>query len=673
LADKRLAEGVTAIWTPSSEQVSRANLTRFVAYLRERGVIASGHGDDLMAYAVLHEWSVTHRETFWRALVDFCGARIDGMETSTCVGLERMAPPTVEQGPRWFVGATLNFADNLLRYRDDRVAIVSWNEEGRQQALTFAELYAEVARVAAGLRAMGVVVGDRVAGFLPNLPETIIAMLATASIGATWSSCSPDFGVQGMFDRFGQIAPKVLFCADGYRYAGKEIECLGRAREIVEQIPQIEHVVVVPYRGGTADLRVMPGARWWNEIGDRSVTEIDFEMLPFDHPLYIMYSSGTTGLPKCMVHGAGGTLVQHLKELVLHTDLTRDDRMFYFTTCGWMMWNWMVSSLAIGATVVLYDGAPLLPRPTILWELVSRERVSVFGTSAKFLALSEKAEVVPAERYDLSALRAMLSTGSPLAANSYEYVYGQVKVDVHLASISGGTDIVSCFALGNPTAPVYRGELQCRGLGMAVEVFDEHGEATVGVPGELVCTKAFPSMPVAFWNDPDGSKYRAAYFDVYPNVWRHGDWAELTAHDGLVIYGRSDATLNPGGVRIGTAEIYRQVEQMPEVLESVAIGQELPGGAPGDVRIILFVRMREGYTLDDALRERIRRRIRDNTSPLHVPKKIIAVGDIPRTISGKITEIAVRDVVHGRPVKNTDALANPGALELFRGLVELRD
>jgi len=626
-----------------------------------------------MAYGVLHEWSVTHRETFWRALIDFCEVRIAGMDAASCIGLDRMAPPSDGVGPRWFVGATLNFAENLLRYRDAQPAIISWNEEGRQQQLTFAELYAEVARVAAGLRAMGVGVGDRVAGFLPNLPETIVAMLATASIGATWSSCSPDFGVQGMFDRFGQIAPKVLICADGYRYASKEIDCLERAREIVERIPQIEHVVVVPYRGGTADLRVIPGARWWQEIGDRNVTEIDFEPLPFDHPLYIMYSSGTTGLPKCMVHGAGGTLVQHLKELVLHTDLTRDDRMFYFTTCGWMMWNWMVSSLAVGATVVLYDGAPLLPRPSILWDVVAEERVSVFGTSAKFLALSEKAEVDPVASHDLSALRAILSTGSPLAAHSYDYAYRHVKADLHLASISGGTDIVSCFALGNPTMPVYRGELQCRGLGMAVEVFDEHAQAAVGVPGELVCTKAFPSMPVAFWNDPDGAKYRAAYFDTYPNVWRHGDWAELTEHDGLVIYGRSDATLNPGGVRIGTAEIYRQVEQLPEVLESVAIGQELPGGEAGDVRIILFVRMREGQVLDDVMRDRIRRQIRENTSPLHVPKKIIAVADIPRTISGKITEIAVRDVVHGRAVKNTDALANPGALELFRDLAELRN
>jgi acetoacetyl-CoA synthetase len=521
---------------------------------------------------------------------------------------------------------------------------------------------------AAALRAQGVTVGDRVAGYLPNLPETVVAMLAAASLGAVWSSCSPDFGTKGVLDRFGQIEPRVLVTVDGYRYAGKEIDLLPRVREVVDALPGIERVVVVEYLRTGADLHAVRNAVRWSEfVGPHRGATLEFLRLPFDHPLYIMYSSGTTGLPKCMVHGAGGTLLQHLKELRLHTDLHRDDRIFYFTTCGWMMWNWLVSSLAVGATVLLYDGAPLAPRPEILWDLAEQERMTVFGTSAKYLALSEKAGLEPARTHDLSALRAILSTGSPLAGYGYDYVYQRVRPGVHLASISGGTDIVSCFALGNPIAPVWRGELQTRGLGMAVDVFDAEGRPLRGEPGELVCTRPFPSMPIAFWNDADGSKYRAAYFEQYPNVWRHGDWAEITAHDGLVIYGRSDATLNPGGVRIGTAEIYRQVEQLPEVVESLVVGQDWED----DVRIVLFVRLAEGVTLNDPLRERIRRRIREQTSPHHVPRKIVPVADIPRTISGKITELAVRETIHGRPVRNVDALANPGALELYRDLPEL--
>ena len=635
--------------------------------LRSTGEFPAGREDVPVPYGVLHEWSVSHPERFWRAVADCTGLIADGFGTSTCIGLDRMAPPDPELGPRWFIGATLNFAENLLWRRDDDPALIGWNEEGRYTSLTFAELRREVGRVSGALRAMGVGVGDRVAGYLPNLPQTIIAMLATTSLGALWSSCSPDFGVQGVLDRFGQIEPKVLFCADGYHYAAKEIDCLARVGQIRAQLPSVSHVVVVPYRNPALDAAPWY-TRWQDLTGD---ADPSFERLPFDHPVYIMYSSGTTGLPKCMVHGAGGTLLQHFKELVLHTNLTDADRMFYFTTCGWMMWNWMLSALGVGATVVLYDGAPLQPRPEILWEVIAAERVTVFGTSAKFLALSEKHDVAPGTSHDLSALRTILSTGSPLAAHSYDYVYDRVKPDVHLASISGGTDIISCFALGNPTAPVYRGELQCRGLGMAVEVFDDHGNAVAGTPGELVCTRPFPSMPVAFWNDPDGLRYRAAYFDVFPNVWRHGDWAELTAHDGMIIHGRSDATLNPGGVRIGTAEIYRQVERLPEVLESVVIGQET-GSDAGDVRIVLFVRLRDGHVLDASLADRIKRRIRENTSALHVPKVIVQVADIPRTISGKISEIAVRDVVHGRAVKNTEALANPQALELYRGLPELR-
>jgi len=498
------------------------------------------------------------------------------------------------------------------------------------------------------------------------MPETVIAMLATAGLGAVWSSCSPDFGANGMLDRFGQIAPKVLICADGYRYAGKEIDCLSRVREVRDRIPSIEQVVVVGYLRERPQIGSIRGAVRWSDFLD-APPQPGFTRLPFDHPLVIMYSSGTTGLPKCMVHGAGGTLVQHLKELVLHTDLTADDRIFYFTTCGWMMWNWLVSSLAVGATVVLYDGAPLAPDPRILWDMAAAERVTVFGTSAKYLALAEKAGLEPRRTHDLGALRAVLSTGSPLASHSFEYAYRDIKQDLHLASISGGTDIISCFALGNPIAPVWSGELQTRGLGMAVDIYDPAGRPIRNQAGELVCTRPFPSMPVEFWNDPDGSSYRAAYFEFFPAVWRHGDWAELTAHDGIVIHGRSDATLNPGGVRIGTAEIYRQVEQLPEIVESLVVGQDWQN----DVRIVLFVRLGEGLLLDDALRDRIGRRIREHTSPHHVPKRIIQVTDIPRTISGKITEMAVRDVIHGREVRNRDALANPEALELYRGLQDL--
>ncbi len=662
------------VWTPSPEQVARANLTRFIEQVRRIGARTASVTDVESLYA----WSVRDLELFWTEVRRFCGVITGPRDPSIAcervlIGRDRVAPPDPEVGPRWFVGTRLNFAENLLRYRDEREAIVFWNELGAQRRLTFAELYDEVARLAVALRGMGVQAGDRVAGFMPNLPETVIAMLATTSLGAIWSSCSPDFGANGVLDRFGQIQPRVLFCADAYRYGGREIDCLARVREIAERIPQIERVVVVPYRSADPHIASVRNAVLWQDfapIADRPPS-ITFEHLPFDHPLYILYSSGTTGLPKCMVHGAGGTLLQHLKELVLHTDLTRDDRIFYFTTCGWMMWNWLVSSLAVGATLVLYDGAPLIPHRPVLWDMAAKERVTVFGTSAKWIALQEKAGLHPRETHDLSALTSMLSTGSPLAASSYDYVYAHVKPSVRLSSISGGTDIISCFALGNPIGPVYRGELQMRGLGMKVDIFDDDGHSVAGRPGELVCTAPFPSMPVAFWNDPDGAKYRAAYFERYPNVWCHGDWAELTEHGGLIITGRSDATLNPGGVRIGTAEIYRQVEQLPEIVESVVIGQEIASSAGPDVRIVLFVRLADGVSLSDEIKERIRSQIRANASPHHVPKKIVQVADIPRTISGKITELAVRDVVHGRAVRNTDALANPQALDLFRNLAEL--
>jgi acetoacetyl-CoA synthetase len=664
------------LWAPDAERVKRANLTAFIQHVQKNKPAGSKGVSD---FAALYRWSVDHPKAFWPMVWEFCGVVADERPgkppwDDVVIGLERMAPPDPKLGPRWFPGAKLNFAENLLRYSDDRPALVFWNELGRQRELSYAELRNSVAAVAAALRRHGIDAGDRIAGFLPNLPETVIAMLATTSLGAIWSSCSPDFGATGVLDRFGQIRPRLLFCADGYRYAGKEIDSLARVREVRDRIPEIERVVVVPYLANRPEIGGIRDAVLWAEwVGKRvsgeAPTRLPAYALPrfeFDHPVYILYSSGTTGLPKCMVHGAGGTLLQHLKELVLHTDLRREDRIFYFTTCGWMMWNWLVSSLAVGATGILYDGAPLSP-PRVLWDMVEQEEVTIFGTSAKYLAMAQKEGLEPGRTHNLGALRAILSTGSPLAGHSYDYVYGQIKRDVHLASISGGTDIVSCFALGNPVAPVWRGELQTRGLGMSVEVFDREGHPLREAEGELVCTRPFPSMPVEFWDDPDGAKYRAAYFEHFPGVWRHGDWARVTQHDGLVILGRSDATLNPGGVRIGTAEIYRQVEQLPEVVESLVVGQEWEG----DVRIVLFVRLREGASLDEALAGRIRQRIREYTSPHHVPRKIMQVKDIPRTISGKITELAVREVIHGRPVANQDALANPEALRLFRNLKEL--
>ena len=663
------SKGEAPLWTPDSDRIARANLTAFIKHIQKtKPAGAKGVRD----FPSLYRWSVEHPEAFWPEVWKFGGVIADERPGShpwdeVVTGLHRMAPPEPVLGPRWFPGARINFAENLLRYSDDHPAIVFWNERGRQRTLTYAELTQEVTKVANALRREGIGIGDRVAGFLPNLPEAVIAMLAATSLGAIWSSCSPDFGANGVLDRFGQIKPRVLFCADGYRYAGKEIDSLARVREVRERIPDIERVVVVAYLRQRPDIGGIRDALLWNDWATSRASDSPPVRLPFDHPVYILYSSGTTGLPKCMVHGAGGTLLQHLKELVLHTDLRREDRIFYFTTCGWMMWNWLVSSLAVGATVVLYDGAPLSP-PRILWDMAEQEGVSVFGTSAKYLAMAQKEGLEPGQTHDLGALRAILSTGSPLAGHSYDYVYGSIKRDVHLASISGGTDIVSCFALGNPIGPVWRGELQTRGLGMAVDVFDRLGRPVREVEGELVCTRPFPSMPVEFWDDPGGPKYRAAYFEHYPGVWRHGDWARITEYNGLVILGRSDATLNPGGVRIGTAEIYRQVEQLPEVVESLVVGQEWDG----DVRIVLFVRLREGAALDEALANRIRGRIREYASPHHVPRKIMQVKDIPRTISGKITELAVRDVIHGRPVANQDALANPEALELFRDLPELR-
>ena len=645
------------LWQPSPAQIAAANLTAFMAHVREHYGAATGN------YPQLYAWSVNDPERFWHAVWTFCGVIAATPGDTVLVDGQRMP------GARWFPEARLNFAENLLRRRDRGSAIVFWGEDRIRSRVTYGELYAEVSRLAQALRAAGVSPGDRVAGYMPNLPGAVISMLAAASIGAIWSSCSPDFGIQGVLDRFGQIEPRILVGADGYFYNGKTIDLVDRLKEISRNLPSIERTIVVPYTRRNPVIGGIPNSVDVHDfMAPYFPREIRFEQLPFDHPLYILYSSGTTGVPKCIVHGAGGTLLQHLKEHVLHNDLKPGDRLFYFTTCGWMMWNWLASALAARATLLLYDGSPFAAGGRILFDYAATERMTVFGTSAKYIDAVAKLGLEPSRTHRLGALKSMLSTGSPLAPESFDYVYRAIKNDIQLASISGGTDLISCFALGNPLLTVWRGELQCRGLGMKVEVFNDEGRPVQGEKGELVCTAPFPSMPVGFWNDPDGAKYRGAYFEKFPNVWCHGDYVELTPHDGLIIYGRSDAVLNPAGVRIGTAEIYRQVEQLAEVVESLAIGQEWDN----DVRIVLFVRLREGLTLDAALIERIRKKIRDNTSPRHVPAKIVQVADIPRTKSGKIVELAVRNVVHGRPVKNVEALANPEALELYRGLAELQ-
>jgi acetoacetyl-CoA synthetase len=644
---------IKPIWEPGKERVDGANISRFMRFVQQQT-----NNDDIRRYAPLYDFSVRQPEKFWQFVWEFCGIRASGDFDEVLVDGDKMP------GARWFPGVRLNFAQNLLRHKDDRIALIARNEWGDNRQFTYADLHEQVGKLGNGLREAGVVAGDRVAAFMPNVPETVIAMLAATSVGAVWSSCSPDFGINGVLDRFGQIAPKVLFTADAYGYGGKRFDCLAKISSVLEKLPSVEKLVVVPSGSEELKLDGLRNAVAWLDFLGHELHPPRFEMLPFDHPLYIMYSSGTTGVPKCIVHGAGGTLIQHLKELVLHTDLKREDTIFYYTTCGWMMWNWLVSSLAVGATIVLYDGSPFHPDGNVLWNLIDEVGIDVFGTSAKWIAAVEKAGIVPRESHKLLTLRTILSTGSPLSDESFEYVYRDVKQRVMLSSISGGTDIISCFALGCPVLPVYRGELQCRGLGLKVEILNDAGEPVREEKGELACTAPFPSMPIGFWNDPEGEKYHNAYFSKVPNVWCHGDHALLTERDGVIIYGRSDAVLNPGGVRIGTAEIYRQVEQLPEVLESIAVGQEWDS----DVRVVLFVRLREGLILDDALRARICKQIRDNTTPRHVPAKVLQVTDIPRTISGKITELAVRETIHGRPVKNTDALANPQALKLFEEL-----
>ena len=626
------------LWRPSRERIDAANLTRF----------AAPHGFAPPDYAALHAWSLADRPAFWRAVWEFCEV----------VGEQGAGPALADgdrfPGSRWFPGARLNFAENLLRWNDDAVALVSVLENGQRSTLSYAELGAQTMAFRQTLLELGVGAGDRVAGWLPNVPQTVIAMLATASIGAVWSSCSPDFGVDGALDRFGQIAPKVLVACDGYRYGGKRFDTRQRALAVRQAVPSIEALLWVSVLGEEQDAIA--------EAQRRGSAVREFARLPFDHPLYVMYSSGTTGKPKCIGHGAGGTLLQHLKEHQLHVDIQRDDVLFFFTTCGWMMWNWLVSGLASGCRIVLYDGSPFHPTPAALADLAQNEGVTAFGVSAKYLSAIEKSGVKPAASHDLSALRTVLSTGSPLTHEGFRYVYRDFKEDVALASISGGTDLISCFALGCPWLPVHEGELQCKGLGMAVDVFDDDGAPLRGAKGELVCTASFPSAPIWFWDDADGSKYRNAYFGKYQSVWAHGDFAEITGNEGLVVYGRSDATLNPGGVRIGTAEIYRQVEAIDEVVDCVAVGQEWQG----DTRIVLFVVLREGEQLNGGLRQRIRSRVRQGASPRHVPAAVVQVPDVPRTLSGKVTELAVREAIHRREVKNTTALANPEALQAFR-------
>ncbi len=643
------------LWEPSEQRIKDSNMYRFMQHVNRT------YGMECSNYNQLYQWSVENIEAFWAEMWRFA-------EIIASVNFQKVIDdPNKMPGAQWFTGSRLNFAENLLRYRDDKTALIFRGEDTLRRSLTYKELYAATAKVAASLRLAGIVAGDRVVGFMPNMPESIIAMLAATSIGATWSSCSPDFGIKGVLDRFGQTRPKILFTADGYFFKGKAIDSLAKIAKIIKQIPSIEKIIVVPYTKDAPDLANLPGAVQYSDFSRNDAVEIEFAQLPFEHPLYIMYSSGTTGLPKCMVQSAGGVLLHQLKELLLHTDLKREDTIFYFTTCGWMMWNWLTTSLAVGATLVLYDGNPFHPGPDALWQMAQDEKITVFGTSAGYIAALKNAGVKPGKQFNLTPLKSVLSTGSPLSKEDFHFIYKEVKEDLQLASISGGSDLNGCFALGNPMGPVYEGELQCRGLGMKVFAYDENGTPVVGKQGELVCAAPFPSMPIYFWDDRDGSKYQAAYFEGFPGVWTHGDFIEVTERGGLIMYGRSDATLNPGGVRIGTAEIYRIIEQMEEIDDSVVVGQQWQN----DSRVILFVKMKSGQQLTDALQQKIRKDIRQNASPRHVPAKIIEVPDIPYTLNMKKVELAVQKMIHGREVKNKDALKNPEALDFFADIKEL--
>jgi acetoacetyl-CoA synthetase len=642
------------MWQPTEEQINNSQMMDYMQLVNQK------FGLSLKKYSQLYDWSIEKAEDFWGSFWEYSQIIHHSPYSQVVDDLGKMP------GAKWFDGATLNFTENLLRYRDDKIAIHFYGEDGTQSSLSYRELHDQVSRLARSMREMGIVKNDRVAGFMPNIPETIITMLATASIGAIWSSCSPDFGIKGVLDRFQQIEPKLIFAADGYLYNGKTIDCLSKLKNILTYLPSIKKTIIVPFTGDS-NTNVIKNSMLWNDFLHKDSGDIIFEQLPFDHPLYIMYSSGTTGLPKSIVHSAGGTLIQHLKELKLHTDLTQNDKIFYFTTCGWMMWNWLISSLAVGATIVLYDGSPLYPDGTALLKMADDLGITVFGTSAKYIASLESAGIKPKQISSFPKLRTILSTGSPLVEENFNFVYGEWKEDVQLASISGGTDIISCFALGNPILPVRRGELQCRGLGMKVESYNEKGMSVRNEKGELVCTQAFPSMPIYFWNDSNGKKYQSAYFDVYPNIWHHGDYLEINDFGGVKIYGRSDTTLNPGGIRIGTAEIYQTVERFNEVEDSLVISQPWQN----DERIILFLKMKDRITLTNSLKTRVKKSIRESCTHRHVPAIIIAVEDIPYTINGKKVELAVKQVIQNIEVKNIDSLVNPSILDFYKDILEL--